>query len=99
MISTHSWFQQKRANSGNALASLLIGAISPGSGGADVNVFYATLGKYIAPYIQDDWKLAHNRRLPGSPSGTRFSRLPRTDPAVRKISGTVSSPMLPTRCT
>lgn len=58
---TQQTFNRGDANSGNAIASLLIGALSPGSGGADANVFYATLGKYIAPYIQDDWKV--NRKL------------------------------------
>src|SRR5271163_2333542 len=41
----------------------------------------------------------HMRRPPGSPSGTRFSRLPRILPTVANVSVTVSSPIAPTRCT
>src|SRR5580658_2003048 len=41
----------------------------------------------------------HMRRPPGSPSGTRFTLLPRILPTASNVSGTVSSPIAPTRCT
>ncbi len=61
-------FTQKEFNradplSGNAMASLLLGVLSPSSGGADVNVFPATLWKYYAPYVQDDWKVSRKLTL------------------------------------
>ena len=60
---TQKEYNRGDANSGNSYASFLLGSISPGSGGADVNVFYSTLGKYIAPYIQDDWKVSRKLTL------------------------------------
>ena len=57
-------FTQKEYNrgdalSGNSLASFLLG--TPGAGSADYNVFPSTTQAYIAPYVQDDWKVS--RRL------------------------------------
>jgi len=45
------------------------------------------------------WKLIHSRRPPGSPSGTRFKLGPSALPTAANTSGTVSSPMEPTRWT
>jgi outer membrane receptor protein involved in Fe transport len=58
--------------SGNSYASFLLGLpapgnnIVPGTGNntlADVFAFPATLGRYFAPYIQDDWKVTRKLTL------------------------------------
>jgi len=53
-------FTQKEYNrgdalSGNSIASFLLG--TPGGGSADYNVFPSTTQAYIAPWVQDDWKV------------------------------------------
>ena len=42
--------------SGSSIASLLLGV--PGDASADYNVNPATVQRYYAPYIQDDWKVS-----------------------------------------
>ncbi|HKX31315.1 MAG TPA: TonB-dependent receptor, partial [Blastocatellia bacterium] len=46
-------------NSGNSIATFLLGNVS--GGGVDSNLFWTTLGNYYAPWFQNDWKV--NRRL------------------------------------
>ena len=52
-------FNRGDALSGNGFASLLLGA--PTGGNIDFNVFPIYGWKYLAPWIQDDWKV--NRKL------------------------------------
>lgn len=56
---TRARFDQSDSNSGNALASFLLGYVN--GGGVDYNLFWTTLGDYYAPWVQNDWKI--NRRL------------------------------------
>ncbi len=53
---TQREFNRGDALSGNSVASLLLGV--PGDATADYNVNPATVQRYYAPYIQDDWKLS-----------------------------------------
>ncbi|MEK7831000.1 MAG: hypothetical protein AAB401_07940, partial [Acidobacteriota bacterium] len=55
---TQSRFDQGDANSGDSIASFLLGYVG---GQSDYNLFPTTLGKYYAPWFQNDWKF--NRRL------------------------------------
>jgi len=56
---TQRQFNLGDANSGDSIATALLGYVS----GASVNqpLFRITLGKYYAPWVQNDWKV--NRRL------------------------------------
>lgn len=69
---TQKEFNRADALSGNSYASFLLGLPAPGNNVivgttnnslADVFVFPATLGRYMAPYIQDDWKLSRKLTL------------------------------------
>ncbi len=55
---TQARFDQGDANSGDSIASFLLGYVG---GQVDYNLFPTTLGKYYAPWFQNDWKV--NRRL------------------------------------
>lgn len=55
---TQSRFDQGDPNSGDSIASFLLGYVG---GQVDYNLFPTTLGKYYAPWFQNDWKM--NRRL------------------------------------
>jgi hypothetical protein len=54
-------FNRADALSGNAFASFLLGA--PSEGQIDFNVFPIYMWKYIAPWIQDDWKVTRKLTL------------------------------------
>jgi hypothetical protein len=56
---TQAQFNQGDPLSGDSIASFLLGI--PSGGAIDNNVFPITLGKYYAPWFQDDWKV--NSRL------------------------------------
>lgn len=69
-------------NSGDSFASFLLGA--PSSGAADFNVrpFYSS--RYLAPYLQDDWKISHKLTLNlglrydfNTPPSEKYNRLVR----------------------
>jgi hypothetical protein len=55
---TQQRFDQSDPQSGNTIATFLLGYVG---GNVDFNLFPTTLGKYYAPWFQDDWKV--NRRL------------------------------------
>lgn len=55
---TQARFDQGDPNSGDSIASFLLGYVG---GQVDYNLFPTTLGKYYAPWFQIDWKV--NRRL------------------------------------
>lgn len=55
---TQARFDQGDPNSGDSIASFLLGYVG---GQVDYNLFPTTLGKYYAPWVQNDWKF--NRRL------------------------------------
>ncbi len=55
---TQARFDQGDPNSGDSIASFLLGYVG---GQVDYNLFPTTLGKYYAPWFQNDWKF--NRRL------------------------------------
>jgi hypothetical protein len=55
---TQARFDQGDPNSGDSIASFLLGYVG---GQSDYNLFPTTLGKYYAPWFQNDWKF--NRRL------------------------------------
>jgi hypothetical protein len=52
---TQKTYSQGDANSGDSIASFLLGL--PGGGGVDYNLYPTTLGRYLAPWFQDDWKV------------------------------------------
>jgi Carboxypeptidase regulatory-like domain/TonB-dependent Receptor Plug Domain len=56
---TRNRFDQADPLQGNPIASFLLGYVN--GGGVDYPLFYITLGKYYAPWVQNDWKV--NRRL------------------------------------
>lgn len=55
---TQARFDQGDPNSGDSIASFLLGYVG---GQSDFNLFPTTLGKYYAPWFQNDWKF--NRKL------------------------------------
>jgi len=55
---TQARFDQGDPNSGDSIATFLLGYVG---GNVDYNLFPTTLGKYYAPWFQNDWKV--NRRL------------------------------------
>jgi hypothetical protein len=55
---TQARFDQGDPNSGDSIASFLLGYVG---GQSDYNLFPTTLGKYYAPWFQNDWKV--NRKL------------------------------------
>jgi len=55
---TQARFDQGDPNSGDSIASFLLGYVG---GQVDYQLFPTTLGKYYAPWFQNDWKV--NRRL------------------------------------
>lgn len=55
---TRERWDQADAQSGDSIASFLLGYTG---GVVDYNLFSTTLGKYYAPWVQNDWKV--NRRL------------------------------------
>jgi hypothetical protein len=55
---TQARYDQGDPNSGNSIATFLLGYVG---GQVDYNLFPTTLGKYYAPWFQNDWKV--NRRL------------------------------------
>jgi hypothetical protein len=57
---TQARFDQGDPNSGDSIASFLLGYLANTSG-VDYQLFPTTLGKYYAPWFQNDWKF--NRRL------------------------------------
>jgi len=90
------------ANSGNTIATFLLGYVG---GNVDTRLFATTLGKYYAPWFQDDWKV--NRRLTlnlgvrwdiNVAPNERYDRLNRgfdasvINPADSKINHTVTGP-------
>ncbi len=58
---TQRVYNQGDANSGDSLASFLIGL--PSGGTVDYNLYPITLGRYFAPWFQDDWKVTQNLTL------------------------------------
>jgi hypothetical protein len=63
LVANRDWtrerWDQADVQSGNGIATFLLGYVS--GGGVDYNLFPTTLGKYYAPWFQNDWKV--NRRL------------------------------------
>jgi hypothetical protein len=57
---TQSRFDQGDPNSGDSIASFLLGYVG---GQADVPLFPTTLGVYYAPWFQNDWKVNRNFTL------------------------------------
>jgi hypothetical protein len=55
---TQKVWNTEDANSGNTIATFLLGYVG---GNVDTRLFATSLGKYYAPWFQDDWKV--NRRL------------------------------------
>ncbi len=51
---TQQRFDQGDAQSGNTVATFLLGYVG---GNVDYNLFPTTLGKYYAPWFQNDWKV------------------------------------------
>jgi hypothetical protein len=95
---TQQRWDQGDAQSGNGIATFLLGYVS---GRVENNVFPTNLGKYYAPWFQDDWKV--NRRLTlnlglrwdiNGPPDERYDRLNRgfdatvTNPADKLIDRT-----------
>ena len=58
---TQKDFNRGDPQSGNAMASFLLGA--PSGGQVDFNVFPIYMWKYIAPWVQDDWKITRKLTL------------------------------------
>jgi len=80
--------------SGNSIASFLLGVPGGGNTTADYNVNPATVQRYYAPYIQDDWKVSRKLTLN---FGLRmdFNQAPfeRHDRLNRSFDPTVISPV------
>ncbi|MEK7409534.1 MAG: TonB-dependent receptor [Acidobacteriota bacterium] len=79
---TQRQFDRADALSGNSIASFLLGY--PASGTSDYNAFPAYMYRYLAPYIQDDWKVSRRLTLNlglrwdfNEPPDERFNRLNR----------------------
>ncbi len=58
---TQKVYNNADSSSGNSLASFLLGNVN--GGGIDYNQFYSFLGRYFAPYVQDDWKVSRKLTL------------------------------------
>ena len=58
---TQKVYNNADSSSGNSLASFLLGNLN--GGGIDYNQFYSYLGRYFAPYVQDDWKVSRKLTL------------------------------------
>ncbi len=58
---TQKVYNNGDSTSGNAIASFLLGNVN--GGGIDFNQFYSFTGRYIAPYVQDDWKVSRKLTL------------------------------------
>jgi Carboxypeptidase regulatory-like domain len=91
-LSANRGFTQQRWDqgddlSGSGLASFLLGYVG---GNIDYNVFFTTLGKYYAPWFQNDWKVSPKLTLNlgvrwdiNTPPNERYDRLNRGfDPNV-----------------
>ncbi|MBI3683539.1 MAG: hypothetical protein HY235_24450 [Acidobacteria bacterium] len=85
---TQREFNRGDALSGNSIASFLLG--TPNGGGIDYNLNPSTVQTYVAPYIQDDWKLTRKLTLNlgiridfNTSPFERYDRLNRSfDPAI-----------------
>ncbi|MBM3747216.1 MAG: TonB-dependent receptor, partial [Acidobacteria bacterium] len=79
---TQQQWDRADALSGNSIASFLLG--HPASGGSDFNAFPIYMYRYMAPYIQNDWKVTRRLTLNlglrwdfNFPPDERFNRLNR----------------------
>ena len=89
---TRKEYNRSDGTSGDAVASFLLGV--PSGGNIDYNVFPTFMYNYIAPYIQDDWKVSRKLTLNlGLRWDLNISANERYNRLVRGFDPTVVSPV------